>query len=84
MGQQFLEDGIGLGLIRLSERGGVSYHEISPNNRQIEREFVVRKSKRIREMEAAAPELRGDQASLGAGHYSQVDMHEKYNSKFWK
>jgi hypothetical protein len=79
IGQQFLEDGISLGLIRLSERGGVSYHEIVANNGQIEREFVVRKSKQIREMEAAAPNLRGDEATLGAEHYSQVDMHEKYN-----
>ena len=83
VGQQFLEDGVGLGLLRLSERGGVSYHEIVPHNGQIETEFVLRKSKQIREMETAAPNLR-DEATLGARRYSQVDMHEKYNGTLQK
>jgi hypothetical protein len=79
VGQQFLEDGVSFSLLRISERGGVSFCEIVPNNDQNERKFTVRKSKQIREMEAAAPNLREDEATLGAGHYSQVNMHEKYN-----
>jgi len=82
VGQQFLEGDMGLGLLRLSKRGSVSYQEIVPDTGQIEREFVVRKSKQIRDMEAAAPKLRDDEGTFGAGHYSQVNMHEKYNGMF--
>jgi hypothetical protein len=79
VGQQFLEGGIGLGLLRLSKRGSVSYQEIVPNTGQIEKDFVVRKSKQIRDMEAAVPHLRDDEGTFGAGHYSEVNMHKKYS-----
>lgn len=84
VGQLFLEDGICPGLLRLSKRGGVSYQEIVPNNGQFEREFVVQKSKQIKDMEVAAPILREDEGTLGAGHYSQVNMHEKYSGMLQK
>ena len=79
IGQKFLEDGIGLSIFRLSERGSVSYHEIRPNTDRLERESVVQKSKEIIEMEAAVPNLREHKSMLGAGNYTQVDKHEKYN-----
>lgn len=83
IGQQFLEGGIGLGLFRLSERGGIDYHEIRPDADQLERESVVRKSKEIIEMEAAAPNLREHNSMLGARNYTQVDKHEKYNGTLY-
>lgn len=82
VGQQFLEDGTGLGLLRLSERSGVIYHEIMPNDDQIKRDLVVRESEQIRKLQAAAPSLREHKAMLGARDYTQVNMHDNYNGMF--
>lgn len=78
-GQQFLEVGIGLGLLRLSERGGVSFQEILPTDCQVPKQFFVQKSRQINDMEVAAPNLQEHMFMLGARYYTQVNMHDKYN-----
>jgi hypothetical protein len=76
-GQQFLVEDAGFCLLRLSERGSVCCSEIHPANSEVERQLIVEK---VAELGSSAKDM-PDRFTLGDQNYTEVDMHEKYNSK---
>jgi hypothetical protein len=76
-GQQFLVEDAGLCLLRLSESGSVCCSEIHPANSEVERQLIVEK---VSELESSAKDI-PDSFTLGEKQYSEVDMHDKYNSE---
>ena len=76
-GQQFLVEDAGLCLLRLSERGSVCCSEIHPANSEVERQLSV---ENVAELGSSAKDI-PDSFTLGEEKYSEVDMHEKYNSE---
>lgn len=80
-GQRFLADEIGMGIVRLSERGGVTYRLIKPANIGAERRLIVQESNDMLGLDASTPKTRETRPVLGDINYTESDLREKYNGR---
>jgi len=78
-GQRFLADEIGMGIVRLSERGSVTYRSIKPASIGAERHLMVQRSKDMVELDASTPKTQETRPTLGDINYTESDFREKYN-----